>query len=213
MRVQLIPTGRLLTNCYILTSEAHHISSLIDPGDEVKRILKSMRYPLSQVFLTHAHFDHIGAVDELFHLLAKKQPIPPTLYIHQNDQNALTEPFINMSFALETPVRIKSPSHTYGEGETFLVGDTTLQVLCTPGHTKGSVCLWDKKGKFLFSGDTLFEDGYGRTDLPGGDEEEMRESLIRLRGLSSETRIFPGHGPSTTLERAFTSQMIRPLLE
>ena len=213
MRVQPIQTGKLLTNSYLLTSEVHQTSSLIDPGDDAQFIFKSVTYPVSQIFLTHAHFDHIGAVDELFNILKKKQSTLPTLYIHRNDQDALADPFLNMSFLHDSLVSITSPSHIYQEGDSFLVGDDTLQVLHTPGHTQGSICLWNKAENLLFSGDTVFQNGYGRTDHPGGDEGEMRESLLRLRHLPPNTQIFPGHGPSETLKHAFTSQMIRPLLE
>ena len=201
MDIQKLTVGALAANCWLLTSKTipgHAL--LIDPGGEPEKILKVLRereLKLDMILLTHGHFDHITAVDEVVDATGA------LLYCPQKDKRALTDPHVNLSCFTKTPLYIKTvPARLLKEWDVIPFGGERLTVLEPPGHTPGSVCYMADGA--LFSGDTLFARGCGRTDLEGGDKEALESSLSRLLKLG-DVAVYPGHGESTCIsdERAY----------
>lgn len=189
MKLYDLQVGMIGTNCYVLCDEQAKVCAVIDPGEEAARIWsvveKSGCVP-QYIFLTHGHWDHTTGVDGFL----KKTALP--VYIHRADAIGPGERGDHKYAANE---------HTryYDEGDTLPLGALTVEVLHTPGHSPGSVTL--RIGDALFTGDTLFRDSCGRTDLPGGSYEEILASLRRLSELPGDYRVYPGHEAFTTLER------------
>ena len=192
LHIKTLPLGSYQTNCYILWADEASTCAVIDPGYEAARILRetqALGLTIEAVLLTHGHFDHVGAVEELV------KATGCALWMHQGDYsqlpnptNAYFYPLANCSF---TEVQFCE------EGEFIRAGGLSFTVMATPGHTYGSVCY--KCEDALFCGDTLFAGSCGRIDLPGGDRSAMLLSLERLVDLQEDLRIFPGHGPASTL--------------
>lgn len=181
MQIQTIPLGPLQTNCYILEQEKANGVVVIDPGDDIPGLNRALAgRKVAGVLITHAHFDHILGLPAL---------AGAPIYVHSLDAAAMTDERVNCS---DSPTVIPA-THTVEEGDTVTLGGLTFSVLHTPGHTVGSVCY--RCGDDLFTGDTLFVGGYGRTDLPGGNWEQLIASLQRLMGLHG-VRVYPGHGES-----------------
>ena len=187
MVIREIIVGPVQTCCYALWADSSSSSCLlIDPGDEAERIQKVLEGKrIDAILLTHGHFDHIGAVRPLMS--------PDTrLMIHPADQIMLSDPEMNASLGLmRTPVTAPAPTDLIHEGTEFSAAGLSVSVMHTPGHTQGSVCY--RIGGELFTGDTLFEHGWGRTDLPGGDEHALFASLRRLMPLIHQMPFHPGH--------------------
>lgn len=186
LQIDTLPLGDYQTNCYIVRPEGADNCLILDPGYEPEIILSFLKekgLTLHTIALTHGHFDHVGAVRDLaaetgckVYLNAKELALPPMLTagpLYYTD--------------------------TYSDGDTVALAGMEAQVLETPGHTPGSVCLLIED--HMFAGDTLFAGSCGRTDLPGGDSRAMRDSLRRLAGLKKDYAVHPGHGPGSTLER------------
>lgn len=196
MKIRKIPVGMLQENCYFVSDENGE-TAVIDPGDEADRLLgllQSGGLTPRCILLTHGHFDHVGAAAAL----AERYACP--VYLHEAD------------WAL--PARLTGgalpQTRALREGDELAVGALRFRVLETPGHSAGSVSLLC--GDALFSGDTIFAGGsWGRTDFPGGSEPALRASLRRLAALPPQTRVFPGHGPETTIaaERACDPFMMK----
>lgn len=182
LQYDTLPLGSYQTNCYILKQGSHAV--VIDPGYEPDTILTQLNrqgLTLDAILLTHGHFDHVGAVQELAAQTGCK------VYLHPAE---LSMP----------PMMTAGPlyyTHTYTQEDTLCLGGLNICVLHTPGHTPGSVCLICED--VLFSGDTLFSGSCGRTDLPGGDWATIRDSLKRLAQLDADYTVCPGHGEATTL--------------
>ena len=186
LRMKELTVGAVGTCCYILFDDARSDCVVIDPGDEPERIQSALDgRSIAAILLTHGHFDHIGAVRAL-------KSADTALVIHRNDAAMLSDPTINASFLIGKPVTAPDATLLVKEGSTFSFAGMTFTVLHTPGHTAGSVCY--QLGNKLFTGDTLFRFGCGRTDLPTGSSEEMRRSLERLEPLVRAMEIYPGHG-------------------
>ena len=190
LNIHTMPLGAYQTNCYLLWQDGQDGCLVIDPGYEPERVLQQadrLGKQIEAILLTHGHFDHVGGVRQL------AADTDCNVYLCQQD----------LSMPQQLTAGPLYYTHTYGEGDTLTLAGITLQVLHTPGHTPGSVCLMAEDA--LFSGDTLFEGSCGRTDLPGGDTATILASLARLRQLPGDYRVFPGHGPATTLseERRF----------
>lgn len=195
MRVVTIPVGMISTNCFLVSVETGE-AAIIDPGAQPERILQAVWENALEpklILLTHGHFDHIGAVDAL----AERLGIP--VYIHKLDQEMLGDPLKNGGAALTGETVTAKAGGVFQEGDSFLLGELDFRVLHTPGHTKGSSCFLC--GDALFTGDTLFAGGMGRTDLYGGSYPELSASLKKLAALSGDYRVYPGHGPASALEQ------------
>ena len=185
LNIETYPLGSYQTNCYIVYEDDSSDCIVIDPGYEPETVLlavKRLKKNLAAILLTHGHFDHVGAVKDLVAETDCK------VYIHEYD------------LALPATLTAGALYYTdlYDEGDVLQLAGLTVRVLHTPGHTPGSVCLIIEDN--LFSGDTLFRDSCGRTDLPGGNPAEIFKSLRRLAALERDCRVLPGHSMETTLE-------------
>ena len=190
MKVKVMQVGPIGTNCYILEDETANLAAVIDPGDEADKILKVLEgdgVQVEYILLTHGHYDHTTAVPELHKALPNAK-----IYIHRADANGAGSTLFPLAGQVEG-------LRSYDEGDTLTLGSLTIQVLHTPGHSKGSVTL--KVEDVLFTGDTLFCGSCGRTDLSGGSYEEIMDSLKRLGRLDGDFHVCPGHDVTSTLER------------
>jgi hydroxyacylglutathione hydrolase len=196
---EIIPVGILQCNCSIFGDEQSHEAVVIDPGDEIQRILAILakhQLRVKAIIITHAHIDHIGGAQKL------KAATGAPVYMNGNDQ-PLSEHLDTQAawLGMATPERTKIDVDAR-EGEKVVLGPAEFQVLHTPGHTQGSISLWIPAENKLIAGDTLFLDSIGRTDLPGGDYEQILRSIHdKLLPLEDTTAVIPGHGPTTTIGR------------
>lgn len=190
MQYTVLPVGSLRANAYILYMPEREDALVIDPGAQPEAILKALDgRRLAAIVLTHGHMDHIGAVSAL------RGPDTP-VYIHEADARMLVDPSLSLAAMGGISPSQGEADVLLREGEVTIAG-VPLEVIHTPGHTPGSICL--RCGEELFTGDTLFLRGYGRTDFPGGDARQMALSLRRLLALDGRLRVHPGHGEATTI--------------
>lgn len=194
---EIIPVGPLQCNCSIIGDEATREAMVIDPGDEIDNILSLLRkhnLQVKQIVITHAHIDHVGGAMKL--RTATGAPI----LLNQNDYDLL-----KMLDEQATWIGVPDPGkveidRSVTTGETVSAGSHTAQILHTPGHTEGSICLYFANEKRLIAGDTLFAGSIGRTDLPGGSMQKIIRSLHdTVLALPDETVVVPGHGELTTI--------------
>lgn len=186
MNILTLTLGPLATNCYLVWQEGRTDAVIIDPAANSRKITAALQeHGLTPVcfLLTHAHFDHIGALKPLL-------AAAPDARVYVGDQDK-DDP-CDMAYDLLTY------TDTYQDGDSVEAAGLSFRVLGTPGHTPGSVCLLC--GEALFSGDTLFAGSYGRTDFKGGSMQDMYASLRKLAALPPQTRVLPGHGPESTIE-------------
>ena len=199
MHWRQLPLGILQTNCYILYNEKKDCV-IFDPGAEGKKFLaflKKEKFNPLAILLTHAHFDHIGAVDAV----RDEYHIP--VYVHKKEADWLENPRVNGSahFVPNHPVQAKAADHFIREEGPLEIGPFLLEVLETPGHSPGSVSYYSKELEVVFAGDTLFKDSIGRTDLVDGNSSQLLKSIHdKLLSLPEETFVLPGHGPVTTVQ-------------
>lgn len=193
--------GPVQTNCYIVANKEKECL-IFDPGEEASRILAEVRgrnlTPLA-ILLTHAHFDHIGAVDEV------REAFGIPVYIHYKEVDWLTDPNKNGSakYAMLPNYTVTPPQddHIIKNEQTLVIGSFKMDVAFTPGHSPGSISYIFKEDGFAIVGDTLFEQSIGRTDLLGGSTEILLKSIHdKLLSLPEDTVIYPGHGRETTPE-------------
>ncbi len=210
MILRTLPVGALQTNCYLVACSQTHRAMVIDPGGDADVILaqiQGLSVELDTIVLTHFHFDHTMAVAPL------RQATGARLAIHRLDAEALTNPpSLFRLFAPDVP-RGLVPDDRFQDEETFTVGELTVQVLLTPGHSPGGISLYIAAEHVVFSGDALFREGIGRTDFPGSSYEQLVQSITqRLFTLPNETIVYPGHGPDTTIghERQHNPWVGRP---
>lgn len=189
MEIHRIPVGLHQANCYIVKNDGDVF--IIDPGARPERIKTylSQDERVTAILLTHGHFDHIGAVDEL----AKEYKCP--VYLHEADEELLTDSELNYSQTRNVTVKSKLTFFTEG---VLRIASTELHILHAPGHTKGSVLIGIRDS--LFTGDVLFKNSVGRTDLAGGSDREMKNTLRIVKTLDKKLSVHPGHGESTTIE-------------
>jgi glyoxylase-like metal-dependent hydrolase (beta-lactamase superfamily II) len=197
MKYELVIVGALETNCYLVYCEETRDCAIIDPGaDHEKIILAVADLELKPVIVlnTHGHVDHIGANSEI----VRKYAVP--LAMHSADTGMLqVSDYIELSLLLGAR-NSPPPDRLLAEGDEIVIGRTSLRVIHIPGHTPGSVGF--VAAGVLFSGDTLFCGGVGRTDLPGGSWKDLERSIReRILTLPEETIVLPGHGPWTTIEQ------------
>ena len=196
---EIIPVGMLQCNCSIFGDEQTREALVVDPGDEIGRILQVLKrhgLTVKGIVITHAHIDHIGGAQKL------KKATGAPVYMNPNDAELQKMMEVQAGWlGVETPdaVEIDSPAK---DGGKLVVGATEFHVLHTPGHTQGSISLWIPSEGKLVAGDTLFRDSIGRTDLPGGDSRQILRSIHeKLLPLPEETVVIPGHGECTTIGR------------
>ena len=194
---RILPVGPLQCNCSIVGDEQTREAMVIDPGDQVEdilHILREAKLQLKQIVITHAHIDHVGGAMKL------KAATGAPILMNQSDY-ALVK-MLDMQAAwvgMQPPGDVKI-DEGIGDGRVLQIGEIAGNVIHTPGHTEGSICLHFPQQKKLIAGDTLFAGSIGRTDLPGGSMEKILRSLhTRVLALPDETQVTPGHGPQTTI--------------
>jgi len=195
MKIDNIVVGALQANCFIVYDEDSHDAIVVDPGDDAEKIIRLIedrKLKVARIICTHGHFDHVGAVTGM------KEKTGAAVMLHKGDldiymradkQGAL------WGFQIEQP---PAPDMYIDEGDELAVGGFRLKVLHTPGHSPGGICLYGEGA--ILTGDTIFAGSVGRTDFPGGSAKELKRSFARIIALPPETRIFSGHGPSTTVK-------------
>jgi len=194
---EILPVGPLQCNCSVIGDETTHEAMVIDPGDEIEGVLALIRkhnLQVKQIVITHAHIDHVGGAMKL--RAATGAPI----LLNQNDYALLKMLDVQAAWiGVASPGKVEI-DRGVSTGETVTAGSLTAQILHTPGHTEGSICLYFPAEKKLIAGDTLFAGSIGRTDLPGGSTQKIMRSLHdTLLALPDETVVVPGHGELTTI--------------
>lgn len=193
MILQCLPTGLLSSNCYIVGDGGE--GAVIDPGvkaPDISKALEAEKLTLRYIILTHVHLDHILSVEQL-----RRQYGAPVL-VHRLDAGALADPVRNGAALFGVDTVFGAADICLEHGDIYKTGGQELEIIHTPGHTPGSICI--KAGENLFTGDTLFRLGIGRTDLEGGNTRDITDSLMnRLMTLDDEVKVFPGHGPGSTI--------------
>jgi len=197
MIFESFPVGPLACNCTLLGDEQTHEAIVIDPGDEVGRIhrrLTELGLKLKQILVTHAHIDHVGGALKL------KRLTGAPIFLNEGDLPLLAMMGEQAQWLGVPTPETAPPDGTLTDGGLVGLEHYSAQVLHTPGHTQGSICLYFAPLKLLIAGDTLFAGSIGRTDLPGGNHDQIVDSIhSRLLALPDETRVLPGHGPLTTI--------------
>ncbi|HEX4285973.1 MAG TPA: MBL fold metallo-hydrolase [Terracidiphilus sp.] len=208
MVLEVFPVGPLQCNCTILGDEASGEAIVIDPGDEIARIHKRIQelgLKVKQIVITHAHIDHVGGALKL------KRLTGAPILLNENDLPLLAMMDQQAGWLGVAPPETAPPDEGLADGRQIGIATYPATVLHTPGHTQGSVCLHFQALKMVIAGDTLFAGSIGRTDLPGGDSDQILDSIrSRLMTLPDETRVVPGHGPVTAigLERKSNSFLL-----
>jgi hydroxyacylglutathione hydrolase len=195
--LETFPVGPLQCNCTIMGDQNAGEAIVIDPGDEVDRIhrrLTDLGLKLKQILITHAHIDHVGGALKLRKLTGAP------IFLNEDDMLLLQMIATQAAWLGIQPPEVAPPDENLADGRQIGLDSYPATVLHTPGHTEGSVCLHFAPLKMVIAGDTLFAGSIGRTDLPGGNSEQIIESIhSRLLTLPDETRVLPGHGPTTTI--------------
>lgn len=196
MIIRKLVVGPLQENCYIVGDDRTREAIVIDPGDEPDRIVETIKEDklnVSTIVCTHGHFDHLGAIGDI------KRETGAKVLIHNDDLfifKTARQQAALWGFEIDD---MPDPDETVKDGDIIRVGNLVFKFIHTPGHSPGSICLYGEG--VVFTGDTLFQDSVGRTDLPGGNMEKLKESFKRLLNLPDEIEVFPGHGPETTIGR------------
>ncbi len=189
MQIVSLTLGPLGTNCYIVSAEGSSDAVVIDPGANADRIRAALgSKQVAAVLLTHGHFDHTGALSAF-----AGRPI----YVHSLDAPMLNDPHLSVADLVHDRKPRPAATDFVEDGTVLSLAGLDIHVLHTPGHTRGSVAY--QIGDALFTGDTMFQGSYGRTDFPGGSWEEEMNSIRRLLALPGDHPVYPGHGPRTAL--------------
>lgn len=196
MLIKNIVVGPLEVNCFIIVDEETKQAVVIDPGDEPDRILaiiKENNLKVSCIICTHAHFDHVGAVADI------KKETGARVAIHRDELEIYQGAKDQAAFWGYELDPLPAPDMFVREGDKLEIGNLKFEILHTPGHSPGGICLYGER--ILVTGDTLFAGSVGRTDFYGGDMNELKKSFVRLMSLPPETKVLTGHGPSSTIGR------------
>ena len=196
---EILPVGILQCNCSVFGDELSREAIVVDPGDEIARILDVLRrhgLTVKAIVITHAHIDHIGGAQKL------KQATGAPVYMNRNDSELHKMMDVQAGWLGMKPPETVEIDNEAKDGDLLAMGATEFHVLHTPGHTQGSISLWIPSQSTLVAGDTLFRDSIGRTDLPGGDGRQILRSIHeKLMPLPEETIVIPGHGAKTSIGR------------
>jgi hydroxyacylglutathione hydrolase len=194
---EILIVGPLHCNCSILGDEVSREAIVVDPGDDISRIVDTLekhRLTVKQIIVTHAHIDHIAGAQRL-----KRLTGAPILY-NQNDLPLVKMMDIQAAWLGVPTPEVAPPDASLEDGQIVSIAGLTGSILHTPGHTEGSVCLYLPQQALLLAGDTLFAGSVGRTDLPGGNTQKLLQSIRdSLLPLPDEVTVIPGHGPKTTI--------------
>lgn len=199
MKIDTIPLGDFQANCYCVRKDEHAKACvLIDPGLNPETLIHFLQrdgLTPDTVFITHGHADHIGGVETV------RQYWPHVkVAISRDDAEMLTSPARNLSILAEVMVQARPAEVIFAKQRYYEAADIRFEIIHTPGHTPGGICLYCSDEGVLFSGDTLFAGSVGRSDLSGGDHEQLIDRIKhKLLILPEQTRVYPGHGPATTL--------------
>ncbi|GHV45653.1 MBL fold metallo-hydrolase [Synergistales bacterium] len=210
MNYKRFPLGGLWTNGYLFYDD-NGDAFFIDPGGDAREVFdfsKLNKMKIKAVLLTHGHLDHLAGIEGFIPLVGE------SIYISSEDSPYLKQPPEDMQMALGMTSRGAEKFKTITDGDvlTGFAGGFEVKVIATPGHTPGSVCYLISLGdeQILASGDTLFAQSVGRTDLPGGDERRLMESIMKLAEMSDDLEVLPGHGPATNIGRERRSNPFWP---
>lgn len=202
-------TGGMFDSVSYLVGNNRGSALLIDAGvkcDKVISTAKELNLDIKKVVLTHGHIDHIAEIDSIFKATNAK------VFIHIDDELTLTDARYNISAYTGNAVTFNCSYETLRDGNTIELDDLKFEIIHTPGHTPGSICI--KSNNVLFSGDTLFNSGYGRVDLPNGSFEDIYKSILeKLFTLPDSMIVYPGHGNSTTIEHEKRANPIKLAIE
>lgn len=197
--------GPMQANCYLLECEKTHLAIVIDPGgdaDQILELLEEQNLKLEIIINTHGHIDHIEANTEL------KEKTSAKLFIHSADAEMITNPQKNLSFFLGRPIKSPKPDGLLNDGDIIDVGEMSLKVIHTPGHSPGSICLLTDN--VIFTGDLLFAGSIGRYDFPESSYDLIMDSLNNIIQLDDSLIVYPGHGAETTIgEEKETNPFLR----
>ena len=188
-------TKGITTNVYIVVSKNEAI--VIDPGGEPDKIidkLNELNTNLKYIVLTHCHSDHIAAVTDLQKVKGGE------VLISEEDGKAVNNPIRNLAPFMGSKLEKIKVDRFLSEGDKIKLGNDEFEIIETPGHTKGGICIYSEKQKVLFSGDTIFKGTYGRTDLPSSSYQDMKNSIKKLMKLPDDINIYPGHGILTNIK-------------
>ncbi len=202
MWIKCLPVGPLEGNCLIIADETSKVCMVIDPGDEPDRIMDTIKengLKVIYIVCTHGHFDHVGCVGDI------KQETNADIVIHKDEieiYNAAKDMAAFWGFDIDA---LPEPEIKVQEGDVIKLGNLSFEVLHTPGHSPGGICLYTDG--LVITGDTLFAGSVGRTDFYGGDISKLRDSFRRLMSLPESTKVLSGHGPSTTIAKEKRTNM------
>ncbi len=194
MIIRNLVVGPLESNCFVIADEKTREALVIDPGDEPDKILDFItgnNLEVKYIVCTHAHFDHVGAVPEI------KKETGAKIIIHRDELDMYQRSKDLAALWTYELDPLPEPDIFVVEGDKLEIGDVKFEILHTPGHSPGGICIYGEG--ILLTGDTLFAGSVGRTDFPGGDIEKLKRSFKKLMALPDETKVLPGHGPQSTI--------------